>query len=1531
MEDRRAASSRDRQQACAALESSSALGNGKPGVADGLRAAAARAVAASRRSKTGLVAAASHLSANAGSALLNPLKRRRVREQGGEDDFWSPSPDFQSPVTVEAHTSEMALPRRKGETAESRRPASRDSRAPAVCTAAVDGRCTYSPAEASAPENGGGEKKRKKRLSVTMHPGSPERLYYEAYDEGDREATEAHSGTATARTGTLLASAPVPGRGAAKAAGALSERLDRYQRPSSQKVESGGELEGFSSAKVKKASREATPSRRRTTSRGPGADPNEKENKALQERSPLPSLKNLYVQLSDDEESPAAGGRTLHTFPLSGHPPGKTEERGDGSEAPGKASQVPPCASARGQAPVFPSLLTHAVAGGSREDTVKNAERPPASSVSSAPSFSGEGRPLTAAEARAGESAQNTADTRSREINAATKQSEQGGADEPPEPPAVTLSVSSGLQCELTPPAGGQYGACGDPAAFAPFSASMAQEPAFTSPSLASASSFQSSFSPHALGADQLCPFSPSAPSPRAAPLSTLPLDSPWHAVPAPLRKAVAECMQAFGRERSRQLSRLVALLGDVVHPVSPIEVVGLPGTGKSHLLLSLFGASGLAWGYVDCAAACATAGAGRLAARQAICGKLLLHLALQLRRELGAALHSVHALGACARRRRESPRASEGPQEAQERSSARPQRTKSASPAGPTADLAAPVAPSPVSPRREPASASPFASAAALERLEAELQEKKSALDRLLRQMQSGGKRSADTLAFSGTLFSAGFSANSVEQFVSLLRQLLRCSSPLARPFSVPLVIDEAFCLAQNMPDLLHALLRLPELLGGESSLGGARSEGWGASPESPPCEAASPESETDPFAPEKTLEGKELVLPPRNVCVVLVGRSPLRPEIFEGLPQPPRVHFRAYEANESRDILVRSFRSLGLPVLRLTATQQAARRPKTDCETRQCTDTELSARKKIEQWVYGLLEPVEQRTVVGVAGREGEDGETSRAAERDAEAREQAKEAREGLREDGYAWESRLVLRRMRRRLRDPHAPEQLDPSTAIHAAETAGAGNGGEAPKDQTEKLRSATPMRRSCVEPSPGTELEEGSGEYEKTPYATRGGKDHARLSSRSEAAVAQTCEAAACGVTVSSPGENGEGRGAARAPEEVDLLLDVEVLWSHFVTLFIQAFHQSLKSDFHEQRFLCREFWGQAMNLLLQDPSDAGISALAAAATQAAATQAAATASSPFSFASVRAASVAAASFLARLLHPHFRAALRHPFSHFLPDLQNRQILDAKRTTVWGASVQDRHTAARRLELPRLGKVLLVAAALAAYTPASRDKRHFNDCFGNVFRVARPRHAPLLQSPLLATGRTARGSPAVSLSPRKSAGKSVSEKLEQDFLPRALPKTFTLLRWLALAECLGSAPAAKGRQASIGMMDAGTCQQIAALLRLGLVRIATGSGNDARGSGGYGALGVLKTAAQTWGSEWTQPLGWVLGQQQFLAVHARGKSDVFMLGAGTSGAAGGGYLPELFNSHARLALHAPLGVVKESADSLGINLAEALVG
>ncbi|KFG51263.1 hypothetical protein TGP89_418480 [Toxoplasma gondii p89] len=121
------------------------------------------------------------------------------------------------------------------------------------------------------------------------------------------------------------------------------------------------------------------------------------------------------------------------------------------------------------------------------------------------------------------------------------------------------------------------------------------------------------------------------------------------------------------------------------------------------------------------------------------------------------------------------------------------------------------------------------------------------------------------------------------------------------------------------------------------------------------------------------------------------------------------------------------------------------------------------------------------------------------------------------------------------------------------------------------------------------------------------------------------------------------------------------------------------------------------------------------------------------------------------------------------------------------------------------------------------------------------------------------------------------------------------------------------------------MDAGTCQQVVALLRLGLVRPASGGG-ESRANGGFGLWGVLSTSSQTWGSEWTQPLGWVLGQQQFIAAHAR-KMDAFL--GGPAGASG--HVADLFNSNARLALHAPLAVVKESADSLGINLVDALVG
>ncbi|EPT28813.1 hypothetical protein TGME49_232970 [Toxoplasma gondii ME49] len=1537
MEERRAASARHGQSATLLDTSGS-----KKGSADGLRAAAARAVAASRHRQSGSLAATAQLSTSSVSAISNPLKRRRVRD-GGEEEFWSPapSPDFQSPVVVETHTSEAAVPRRNGEATEPRRLASRAGPASGVRTAADGCRPCGLAEDAVAAGTAGEKQKRQKHRSVATHSGSSERLDDEAYEVPGRDTSAGNSDGAG--TDSLLGES-VSRQDAAKAADPPPAEASSLCRAAVNKS-AGDTREGKRASAVSKtATRAGTPSRGHAARTGAAAS--EKENEALQRRRPLPSLKNLYVQLSDDEgDSPAAATGTLplQSFPLSGNraPAARTEEQRDaGDHAPGDAQEgfSETCGDERrGLARAYPSLLTHTEGSVSHGDSEKEfAVRSVSAAGTVLPESSCEGGPLGGTR----EAERQAQRTPTRRGNKATAHSKEDGDTFDDSAPGVCLAPSSGLP--VLPPQEWNRGLYSHPPGFSPLAASATQHAAAFSSPFPSVPAFQSSVSPHALGARR-----------RA---STLPLDSPWHAVPAPLRKAVAECMYSFGRERARELSRLVALLGDVSHPVSPIEVVGLPGSGKSHLLLSFFGASPLAWGYVDCAAACATAGAGRLAARQAICGKLLLHLALQLRRELLAGLHTVRALAAKNKSRVET-QASQKAQEAettqhpeeggefeqrrdekketqgrQMRASARSHGTKrdDASPASSrkkvtsSTDSTGSASPrasdstgrplsSDVSPSLQTSSASPFASSVALESLEAELKEKKTLLDRLMRQMQSG-KRSAETLAFSGSLFSAGFSANSVEQFVSLLRQLLRCSSPLTRAFSVPLVIDEAFTLAQNMPDLLHALLRLPELLGGEARL--RSSPTFELDSFSPPrlrssdaARRGNPDETQgeDPRAlecflsSEEALEDKELLVPPRNVCVILVGRSPLRPEIFEGFPQPPRVHFRAYEGSEARDILARSFQALGLPVLRLAAAQQATR-PRLGAEkTQQCTDTaERGARQDI--WVYGHLELLEQRTVVARGWRRKgqDDAEQIGEAEVAGVASEQARrrEEREEGKDEDCVWESRLVLRRMRRRARKASKMEGLSSSTDL-ASET-----------------------RRGGV---PSTEREEqGEGAEEESLQEAREPQMVAgKRRTRSEGAGREAGHVQAASTSLDSAESTacaGEGLWSA---EEVDLLLDVEVLWSHFVTLFIQAFHQSLKSDFHEQRFLCREFWGQAMNLLLlQNRDDAGISALTAAATQQAALH---SSTAPFSSsASVRAASVSAASFLSRLLHPHFRAALRQPFSHFLPDLQNCQILEARHRTVWGASAQDRHTAARRLELPRLGKVLLVAAALAAYTPASRDKRHFNDCFGNVFRVARPRHAPLLQSPLLlATGAKAEAlHPGTPGSPRKP-GKSVAEKLEQDFLPRALPKTFSLLRWLALAECLDTA--AGKRQASIGLMDAGTCQQVVALLRLGLVRPASGGG-ESRANGGFGLWGVLSTSSQTWGSEWTQPLGWVLGQQQFIAAHAR-KMDAFL--GGPAGASG--HAADLFNSNARLALHAPLAVVKESADSLGINLVDALVG
>ncbi|PFH38531.1 hypothetical protein BESB_008730 [Besnoitia besnoiti] len=1533
----------------------------KLSLSEAARAAVARAVAPALRARPSLPASARLSTSSVGSAISNPLKRRRVREQGEEDDdalSSTFSSAFQSPV-ADLQASDGAASPRAGEKTKLLRPALSGVQRAGAGGAAGTGEddievCLSSGQGASDEERSGekglrGKKRRKKRLSVTMRPGSPERLYYEVDESGIAAEENAPNSQPSAAMAPALA-----GRSASKARGGGASPRSQGGRTAA----GAGRLA-------------AAPS-------DGGAD---KDKPRQSSRTLLPSLQNLYVQLSDEEEeeSPSviAHGSASHSFPLSGARRAARAAVCDGEASPRVLAAAP------------------------RTEAIGTRER------------GGRGIPqkLKGSERQAGA-------RRLRDYASASASAHEAVRAALP----AFESPTHGGFSQASVPADEDTHASQTSCLSSLLSSVIADEAPFTSPAPACAlsPSFQCTSLAAAGAAVPVCPLRPSASSPSLASFSSSPFDphlslardSPWRGVPLPLRTSVAACVRSFGRERANQLWRLVSLLGDFVHSVSPIEVVGLPGTGKSHLLLSFFGASSLAWGYVDCAAACATAGGSRLAARQAICGKLLLHLALQLRGELLAGLQTIRALqrraagddarrgataadGGPARGTEELPEAGGA---AGDRKRAQPgcasRSAKACEETVPPAEDASPSAPPPdpaLSPLDSGAlfaffagtscfappnasSASPFASAAALQLLEEDLKEKRTQLDRLLRQMQSGGKKTADTLAFSGTLFSPGASANSVEQFVSLLRQVLRCSSPLARTFTVPLVIDEAFTLAQNMPDLLHAFLRLPELLGGEPSLGRPQKTAEARA-------TAASRSFRDGFCAEDDEsssdeeEEEALLLPPRNVSVVVVGRTPLRPEVYEGLPQPPRVHFGAYEASEARDILVRSFRWLGLPVLRLAATRQSRqqRRGASRAGSEAVADR---GTKEARKWRYGPLELVEQRTVVAVVEAE-HDAEAEAAGAATTPRRGGAR----GETEDGesevsggrggrsseptYVWESRLVLRRIRRRVRKREGA----PATA----RTASAGQRDGLPDSAAEGWREeerdlegeepAVSVRTdpcgakekepasadSCLEAGPAKRKKEASsatllnGEGIPTRAASCSGGDELTHNGQHETESS---------VVAASPSAATEA-----LEEETDLLLDVETLWSHFVTLFIQSFHQSLRSDFHDQRFLCREFWGQAINLaLLQNRTDAGSSALTAAATTAALNVAGRVPGSPppasgafGSFAAVKAASVAAASFLVRLLHPHFRAALRQPFSHFLPDLQNCQILDAKHVTVWGASAQNRHTAARRLELPRLGKILLVAAAIAAYTPPGRDKRHFNDCCGNIFRVARPRNAAaLVQSPFIAAAgagthlaSAAVGTTVVAAGLGKGrAGLAASEKLEQNFLPRALPKSFTLLRWLALAECLEFSVRTPGRERGrasdgIGLMDAGVCQQVASLLRLGLVRLAAGGAQEARGAsnGGYGSLGVLKSTAQIWGSEWTNALGWVFAQQQLLAAQTRGyAADLFLLGASSGGGgSAGAHLTDLFNANARLALSAPIGLVKHIADRIGVNLAEALLG
>ncbi|OEH77693.1 subtilase family protein [Cyclospora cayetanensis] len=210
--------------------------------------------------------------------------------------------------------------------------------------------------------------------------------------------------------------------------------------------------------------------------------------------------------------------------------------------------------------------------------------------------------------------------------------------------------------------------------------------------------------------------------------------------------------------------------------------------------------------------------------------------------------------------------------------------------------------------------------------------------------------------------------------------------------------------------------------------------------------------------------------------------------------------------------------------------------------------------------------------------------------------------------------------------------------------------------------------------------------------------------------------------------------------------------DVLAIWRKFCGDVCRCLYQHAASDFWQLRFLCRELWSQALQLLLRTHQLGSLD----------------------------------------LLHEQLRsscaAAAAEPFSRLLPDLVDCRVSSAAAASFWGGHLAAADSAARLLQLPRLARLLLVAAFLAAYTHRKDDKRHLEDAFGSGLMLRRrikPRKAPEGAFVVLHGGVC---------------------------VPKALPKTFSLMRWLCLAEMLQRQP--------LVLECPSLLQHVSCLLRLG---------------------------------------------------------------------------------------------------------------
>ncbi|KJP87356.1 hypothetical protein AK88_03036 [Plasmodium fragile] len=283
-------------------------------------------------------------------------------------------------------------------------------------------------------------------------------------------------------------------------------------------------------------------------------------------------------------------------------------------------------------------------------------------------------------------------------------------------------------------------------------------------------------------------------------------------AIPHDTLQAYITCLKMFGFEREVQLHRLVNLLGDLRDPIAVIQVLGLPGMGKTKVVKSFIKLKNVPFAYVNCLMALYQSGKS---AKNVIYHTILKDLSTNL-------LH-----------------------EFEEYKKSNGFTNYSYDPTK--------LVPNHVS------NTDVFF----------------NVLHKLLSFRPEDGRGGGDSSPGKKRRHGPGDNASEeTSKGMTSPNQHLHKDNLYDR--SVVFILDNVRYLVRTHPDLFYALTRIHEYIRGPYN---------------------------DMTKANRTTRG---------LCIILINRSPLPDEIFDGLPQPPTVWFDSYTADMCKNILYRLYNTM-------------------------------------------------------------------------------------------------------------------------------------------------------------------------------------------------------------------------------------------------------------------------------------------------------------------------------------------------------------------------------------------------------------------------------------------------------------------------------------------------------------------------------------------------------------------------------------------------------------------------------------------